>query len=433
MPAPPPLQTIGPHQHAQPPAGARPHASTQTPHPCGETRRRERPQPDHEQLAFAPEHAGGLPDHLGRLGGTVEYVHQQHHVGAGTRQRQRFRPCVNSGRRVPAIDRNHRAEPARVEAEMRRGADLNGDRSGQIRKERTQYRRIGAQLRFGPYTDRGHHPATRFTSPHCSPCRRRFRVNMPAMDVVALRAFRDNYIWTLHSGTDAVVVDPGDAAPVQAWLAETGSRLVAILLTHHHRDHVGGAVVLKARHRARVFGPAGEDIAGVDVAVADGDIARPGPGFPDFEVLEVPGHTAGHIAYFGDDLLFCGDTLFSAGCGRLFEGTAEQLHRSLSRLAALPATTRVYAGHEYTAANLRFARAVLPAEAGLEEALANASKITENGDATLPSTIGRERAFNVFLRCDETAVRRAAEQHTGAALGTAVEVFAALRRWKDGF
>lgn len=253
------------------------------------------------------------------------------------------------------------------------------------------------------------------------------------MDVIALRAFRDNYIWTLRSGTNAVVVDPGDAGPVEAWLSESGSRLAAILLTHHHPDHVGGVEALKARHAPRVFGPASERIAGVDVAVAGGDRARPGEGFPDFAVLDIPGHTAGHIAYYGEDLLFCGDTLFSGGCGRLFEGTAEQLYGSLMRLAALPAGTRVYAGHEYTAANLRFARAVLPAEVQLQEALANASKITENGGTTLPSTIGREREINVFLRCGEAAVRRAAERHAGAALGTAVQVFAALRRWKDGF
>lgn len=248
-----------------------------------------------------------------------------------------------------------------------------------------------------------------------------------------LRALRDNYIWTLAGAGRALVVDPGEAAPVEAWLARTGNRLTAILLTHHHPDHVGGVAALVAHHGCPVYGPAAERIAAVDRPVRDGETVAPGPEFPSFQVLVVPGHTAGHVAYYGDGLLFCGDTLFSGGCGRLFEGTADELRNSLRRLASLPAETRVFAGHEYTANNLRFALAVAPDDAELEKALAKATEIMENGSPTLPSTLGWERRFNVFLRTGEPAIRQAAERAAGRRLGNETEVFAALRRWKDRF
>ncbi len=254
---------------------------------------------------------------------------------------------------------------------------------------------------------------------------------MKAMEILPLPAFRDNYIWALREGTKAVVVDPGEPAPVEQWLEQHGLTLHAVLITHHHPDHVGGVRTLKTRYQPTVFGPAAEQIAGVDIPLRGDDVARPGAGFPEFDVIDVPGHTAGHIAYHGSDLLFCGDTLFSGGCGRLFEGTAEQMHRSLRRLAALPEQTRVYAAHEYTAANLRFALEVLPRDAELRRALANALKIMENGRQTLPSTIAREHRINVFLRCDEADVRSAAERWAGTPLSSEVEVFASLRRWKD--
>jgi len=253
------------------------------------------------------------------------------------------------------------------------------------------------------------------------------------LTITPLPAFSDNYIWALHVDDQAVVVDPGEAAPVERWLAAEGLNLAAILITHHHADHVGGVAALKRAHRVPVFGPAGGHIRGIDKALGEGDHVTPAPGFPDFEVLEVPGHTLDHIAYYGGNLLFCGDTLFSGGCGRLFEGTAEQLHRSLSRLAALPATTRVYAAHEYTASNLRFGRAVLPQDVKLEKALANTLKIRENGNVTLPSSVGREREINVFLRAGEEAVRSAAELRSGKGLASEARVFAVLRQWKDQF
>ncbi len=255
------------------------------------------------------------------------------------------------------------------------------------------------------------------------------------LTVTPLPAFRDNYIWALREGDRAVVVDPGDAGPVERWLAAEGVELAAILITHHHPDHVGGLTALKRGHRVPVFGPAGGHIRGIDKALAEGDHVTPAPGFPDFEVLEVPGHTLDHIAYYSaaEKLLFCGDTLFSAGCGKLFEGTAEQLHRSLSRIAALPGATRIYAAHEYTVANLRFARAVLPEDMKLEQALANALKIRENEGVTLPSTVGGEREINIFLRTGEPAVQAAVQTRSGGRLDSEAAVFAALRQWKDEF
>lgn len=253
------------------------------------------------------------------------------------------------------------------------------------------------------------------------------------LEIVPLNAFRDNYIWALRTGAHAIVVDPGEAEPVECWLADAGLQLDAILVTHHHHDHVGGLGALKRAHRVSVFGPAGSHIHGIDKTLSEGDRVAPAPDFPEFEVLEVPGHTLDHIAYCTGNLLFCGDTLFSAGCGRLFEGSADQLYSSLSRFADLPAATRVYPAHEYTVANLRFGRAVLPTDVKLEKALANALKIRENAQGTLPTTVAREREINVFLRTGEPAVRAAAEQHCGERLGSKAEVFAALRRWKDQF
>jgi hydroxyacylglutathione hydrolase len=260
--------------------------------------------------------------------------------------------------------------------------------------------------------------------------------------VVPVPAFADNYLWLVVRGRDALVVDPGDAAPIERALAERGLTLRAILLTHHHADHVGGVRALLAARAGvpiPVYGPAHDGIEGVTRPLREGDrvdIDRPALCF---DVLDVPGHTRGHIAYVArphenqPTLLFCGDTLFAAGCGRLFEGTAEQMHASLTKLAALPTETRVYCAHEYTLNNLRFARAVEPDSAALDRRIAEASALRERGEPTIPSTIALERATNPFLRADEANVRAAAERHESGAAASAVATFAALRRWKDTF
>jgi hydroxyacylglutathione hydrolase len=255
------------------------------------------------------------------------------------------------------------------------------------------------------------------------------------MNLVALPAFTDNYIWMLHNGREALVVDPGEAAPVVRALDAQQLTLAGILVTHHHADHVGGVDALRERLHGPVYGPARESIPQPCIPLADGaSCTLMGMRF---DVIDVPGHTAGHIAYVhrpadAAPILFCGDTLFSAGCGRLFEGTAEQMHASLARLAALPGDTRVCCGHEYTLANLRFARAVETGNEDVSRYIAWSQAQRGQGLPTLPSSIARERAVNPFLRCAEPAVVQAAREQ-GAASADGTEVFATLREWKNRF
>lgn len=235
----------------------------------------------------------------------------------------------------------------------------------------------------------------------------------------------------------AAVVDPGDAAPVMAQLEREGLELVAILNTHHHGDHVGGNRALLARWPVPVYGPARETIPGVTRTLVEGDtFTVPEIGL-ELSVLDVPGHTAGHIACVGrladGPIVFCGDTLFAGGCGRLFEGTPAQMVHSLSKLAALPADTRVFCGHEYTVANLRFAQAVEPANVLLQQRRVREQAKRDRGEPTVPSTIAEERETNPFLRVDQPAVRAAAEQHAGRPLADRVAVFAEVRAWKNAF
>jgi len=256
------------------------------------------------------------------------------------------------------------------------------------------------------------------------------------LQVSPVRAFSDNYIWLIHAPADpgaAVVVDPGDDRPVEQALQAQGLRLSAILVTHHHADHVGGVGALAARHGAKVFGPAREPIPCNAQALDDGGKASLEHLGLEFTVMAVPGHTLGHIAYAGHGALFCGDTLFSGGCGRLFEGTPAQMLDSLDRLAALPDATNVYCAHEYTLSNLRFAAAVEPDNEHVRDALADTQQRRERDEITLPSTLGRERLINPFLRSREPSLRAAAEHHAGRPLAAAVDVFAEVRRWKDGF
>jgi len=253
------------------------------------------------------------------------------------------------------------------------------------------------------------------------------------LEIVPLPAFQDNYIWTLRSGKLAAVVDPGEARPVQNYLAKEGLSLTAILATHHHPDHVGGIAELVARNKVPVFGPKGEPIPALTHPVGQGDRADI-PGLDaSFSVLDIPGHTRAHVAYYGLGSLFCGDTLFACGCGRVFEGTAAQMLDSLSKLAALPDETKVYCGHEYTLANIRFARAVDPGNALLAAREERAQRLRDAGRPTLPSTLGEERATNPFLRCAEPAVVDSANKYMGGRLADPVRVFAAIREWKNKF
>ena len=256
-------------------------------------------------------------------------------------------------------------------------------------------------------------------------------VEAPA--IAAIGAFQDNYIWLLHRGGRAVVVDPGDAAPVERALAERGLHLESILITHHHGDHVGGVKALVRQHGAQVWGPAASAFDAIDTRVREGDVVQVLG--QSLRVLETPGHTLDHIAYWcaGMGALFCGDTLFAGGCGRIFEGTAPQMFASLAKLAALPGTARVYCAHEYTLSNLRFAMAVEPDNVALQQRQRDCAALRTRGEPTVPSSMALEQATNPFLRAHVEGVQAAARRQRPGLAADPAAVFAVLRAWKDGF
>ncbi|PXW26513.1 hydroxyacylglutathione hydrolase [Paraburkholderia caballeronis] len=265
---------------------------------------------------------------------------------------------------------------------------------------------------------------------------------MNSLAYVPVPAFEDNYIWVVSDGANAVAVDPGDAAPVRAYLAKRGWRLVAILLTHHHNDHVGGVADLLSDARVPVYGPATEALGALDpfvTRVKGGDRVHLDAPSLDFDVIDVPGHTRGHIAYFqaadpsGTPHLFCGDTLFACGCGRLFEGTPAQMLTSLDALAALPGATHVHCAHEYTLSNIRFALACEPGNDALQAWSRDAAALRERGEPTLPTTIAHERAVNPFLRAGEPAIQATLAGQLHETVTDRLAAFALMREWKNRF
>jgi hydroxyacylglutathione hydrolase len=257
--------------------------------------------------------------------------------------------------------------------------------------------------------------------------------DMAEITVTAIPAFTDNYIWLISTGgSQCAVVDPGDAEPVERYLRQNSLELDTILITHHHADHIGGMAALARSHGARVFGPRDSRIAGQDQSFCEGEtVALPAIGLQ-FEVIEVPGHTRSHIAFHGHGCLFCGDTLFSVGCGRLFEGTPEQMQESLDKLAALPAETRVFCAHEYTLSNCDFALAVEPNNADLQRRASEVESCRATGRITIPSVLGEELAVNPFLRSRQPTVVAAARQRNPQA-GPGASTLAEIRAWKDSF
>lgn len=260
---------------------------------------------------------------------------------------------------------------------------------------------------------------------------------MSNLEIHPVPAFRDNYIWIIHNTVHAAIVDPGDAAPVISYLNAKQLRPIAILITHHHSDHAGGNPQLLEHFDLPVYGPMHEKIATVNNPVRDGDLIQLESLELTLDVMEISGHTRGHIAYFAatqsSNLLFCGDTLFSCGCGRIFEGTPRQMYHALRKLTSLPDDTLVYCAHEYTLGNIAFARTVEPGNADLRELEQRANEMRRQHLPTLPTDMATEKACNPFLRCQHPEIIRCVEQFSGRKLTDPVDVFTALREWKNIF
>ncbi|GAA5141627.1 hydroxyacylglutathione hydrolase [Thalassotalea piscium] len=260
------------------------------------------------------------------------------------------------------------------------------------------------------------------------------------ININPIKAFKDNYIWaiTTKGNNFLVLVDPGDATVCIDYIEQHNLQLDAILITHHHNDHIGGVDALRDYCNQKtwpltVYGPAIEAKKASDIKLVENDTVVLKHFNLSFTVIDLPGHTLGHIAFICDDILFCGDTLFSGGCGRVFEGTAKQMYNSLNKLSKLPARTRVYCTHEYTLANLSFALAVEPDNLDLIAYYNQVRVMREQDEITLPSTIGKENLINPFLRCFQQTIMSSATEYGGQAVEAGLETFTVIRKWKDNF
>ena len=259
------------------------------------------------------------------------------------------------------------------------------------------------------------------------------------IEVTPISAFKDNYIWLIHAASDntlpwTAVVDPGDAKSVLSVLKQKNLQLNAILNTHHHWDHVDGiSALIKTYPQAQVYGPWNSPVSNITVRLKEGDAFDLPDERGSVHIFATPGHTLDHICYYINNHLFCGDTLFSAGCGRLFEGSPEQMMSSLNKLTQLPTNTYIYCAHEYTQSNLQFAMEVEPSNTVIQQRADAVATLRQEGKPSLPSSLAIETATNPFLRCDNQELRQHVEQHAQKQLLTPLEVFTELRRWKDNF
>ena len=255
------------------------------------------------------------------------------------------------------------------------------------------------------------------------------------LNVEPVPAFNDNYIWLIiqSDNNHVAIVDPGDAGPVLDRIQSDNLVPSAILITHHHGDHTGGVMELLRHYKIPVYGPREERIPGCSQGLAEGDRVDLKDLSVQFSILDMPGHTAGAIAYYGGGMVFVGDTLFMSGCGRLFEGTPGQMHHSLAKLAALPEATQVYCAHEYTLANLKFAAAVEPGNEDIQKRIQDCQSLRRNNQPTVPGSIALEKLTNPFMRTHITAVAEAADHYREQKLANEIDVFAAIRNWKDNF
>jgi hydroxyacylglutathione hydrolase len=259
------------------------------------------------------------------------------------------------------------------------------------------------------------------------------KVSLPNISISAIPALTDNYIWVIRNSKKhcALVVDPGEAPPVITYLERHQLKLSGILITHHHWDHVNGVADLLHYSPVAVYGPMHSKFSGLTQRLGEGEDGFISRYFPNYTVLAIPGHTLDHIAYCADNHIFCGDTLFGGGCGRLFEGTPEQLYGSLQKIAALPDSTKIYCAHEYTLENLRFALQVEPSNKEIIQRIQRVQRLREQGNPSLPSNLFEEKQTNPFLRCDVPEIIQQVTRYAGRSLVNPVSVFTALRTWKN--